>query len=311
MTTAIHKGRDGHFNERTWSSSQLQDFSAVDTSDNPNDLIKYLERSHASPLGARNRRSLLRILQPRSGEHILDFGCGIGCMTRALARRVGRNGRVIGFDNSRAMIQECRRRAQGIGKNLEFQLGDAHHMPYPEATFDACVVMSTLIHVANPPKALAEVFRVLKLGGRLVILEPDLDTLVLDIGDTVVSDGVTKVIRANVRNSGIGHQMPLLLRNASFTVLSVGTAAQHAADFHLANDCWRIESSFKRAVAVGMFSPHAARRMLRRLRQAGEELSFFAASAGFAALAIKPCHRDNSFFKSTISPAGKSANGTN
>jgi ubiquinone/menaquinone biosynthesis C-methylase UbiE len=108
-------------------------------------------------------------LQP--GEQALDVGCGTGALAMAVAQRVGRTGRVVGIDPSAQQIARARAKAARRHNPIEFQIAVIEQLPFPDQTFD--VVFSTLMmhHLPAPLKrqGLAEIARVLKPGGRLVI----------------------------------------------------------------------------------------------------------------------------------------------
>ena len=112
----------------------------------------------------------LRHADLRRGETVLDLGCGPGLEAMAVARVVGPEGRIIGVDMTPQMIEAARERAaeQGAG-NTEFLLGDIEALPLPEATAD--VVISNCVINLAPDKAavFAEMYRVLKPGGRFVV----------------------------------------------------------------------------------------------------------------------------------------------
>src|SRR5262245_63039488 len=78
--------------------------------------------------------------------HVLEVGCGTGAMLRALARRPDFSGRAIGVDQSPAFIGAARRltQAERVSDRLEFQVGDAHQLPFENAGFDT-VIAHTLI----------------------------------------------------------------------------------------------------------------------------------------------------------------------
>jgi len=103
-----------------------------------------------------------------AGERVLDIGCGSGGATRAAARVVGEDGMVVGIDTSPECIEVARARTPEEMPVL-FRRGDVQAMGnVPDRTFD-CVVASMLLEqVADLPRALAEVYRVLRPGGRLV-----------------------------------------------------------------------------------------------------------------------------------------------
>jgi ubiquinone/menaquinone biosynthesis C-methylase UbiE len=119
----------------------------------------------------RQRTANLARLQP--GDAVLDVGCGTGTLAMEVAHRVGRAGRVAGIDPGTQQIARARAKAARRHVPIEFQIGVIEQLPFPDQTFD--VVFSTLMmhHVPASLKrqGLAEIARVLKPGGRLVIAD--------------------------------------------------------------------------------------------------------------------------------------------
>ncbi len=119
----------------------------------------------------RQRTATLARMQP--GDAVLDVGCGTGTLAMEVARRVGRAGRVAGVDPGTEQIARARSKAARRNVPIEFQIGVIEQLPFPDQTFD--VVLSTLMmhHLPNTLKrqGLAEIARVLKPGGRLVIAD--------------------------------------------------------------------------------------------------------------------------------------------
>ena len=119
----------------------------------------------------RQKTASLASIQP--GEQVLDVGCGTGTLALEVARRAGRAGRVVGVDPSSEQIARARSKAARHKVPVDFQIGVIEHLAFPDQTFD--VVLSTLMmhHVPAPLKrqGLAEIARVLKPGGRLVIAD--------------------------------------------------------------------------------------------------------------------------------------------
>lgn len=106
------------------------------------------------------------------GDAALDVCCGTGDLTLELARRVGPSGRVIGSDFSERMLELARRKpAGGAAAAPTFDWADALELPYDDASFDAVTVGFGVRNLAELDRGLAEMSRVLRPGGRLVILE--------------------------------------------------------------------------------------------------------------------------------------------
>jgi len=119
----------------------------------------------------RQRTATMARLQP--GDAVLDVGCGTGTLALEVARRVGNTGRVAGIDPGAEQIARARAKAARRNAPIEFRVGVIEQLPFPDTTFD--VVLSTLMihHVPAPIKrqGLAEIARVLKPGGRLVMAD--------------------------------------------------------------------------------------------------------------------------------------------
>jgi ubiquinone/menaquinone biosynthesis C-methylase UbiE len=119
------------------------------------------------------RQRTINLARMQPGEQVLDVGCGTGTLAMEAARRVGRGGRVAGVDPGEQQITRARAKAARRHLPIEFQVGVIEQLPFPDQTFD--VVFSTLMmhHLPAPLKrqGLAEIARVLKPGGRLVIAD--------------------------------------------------------------------------------------------------------------------------------------------
>ncbi len=106
------------------------------------------------------------------GDVALDACCGTGDMALELARRVGPEGHVIGSDFSERMLDLARQKAAARGAgSVRFEWGDALDLSYDEGTFDAVTVGFGVRNFADVERGVRELARVLKPGGRLVILE--------------------------------------------------------------------------------------------------------------------------------------------
>jgi len=132
-------------------------------------LVNFVTLGHARIL----RSITLDHTQLEAGEKILDVGCGTGGVTIPAKQRVGSEGLTAGIDPSPEMIAVAKRKAVRAGLEIDFRVGVIESLPYEEGTFD--VVTSSLMMHHLPGhiqvKGLAEVMRVLKPGGRLLIAD--------------------------------------------------------------------------------------------------------------------------------------------
>jgi demethylmenaquinone methyltransferase/2-methoxy-6-polyprenyl-1,4-benzoquinol methylase len=113
------------------------------------------------------RRRAARSSGVGTGGSALDVACGSGKLTAELARKAGPDGLVTGLDFSIQMLEVARRDHPGI----EFIEGDALSLPFDDGTFDASTIAFGLRNLADPVRGLREMLRVVREGGRAVVLE--------------------------------------------------------------------------------------------------------------------------------------------
>ena len=119
------------------------------------------------------RAATVTAVAPRAGERVLDLAAGTGTSSEALART---GARVIAADFSKGML-EVGREKHADDQRIEFVFADAQALPFGDDEFDAVTISFGLRNVADPHRALAEMFRVSKPGARIVICEFSKPTL--------------------------------------------------------------------------------------------------------------------------------------
>lgn len=109
----------------------------------------------------------------KKGQHALDVAGGTGDLTYTLSQQVGPTGKVILSDINPDMLEQGRQRLidRGIAGNVEFVEANAEDLPFDDNQFHAITIAFGLRNVTNHSKALSSMFRVLKPGGRLLVLE--------------------------------------------------------------------------------------------------------------------------------------------
>lgn len=106
-----------------------------------------------------------------AGDDALDVCCGTGDLALELRRRVGPAGRVVGLDFSAPMLALAARKSTAAGATVEWLEGNALELPFGDASFDAATVGFGVRNVADVPRAIREMARVVRPGGRVAILE--------------------------------------------------------------------------------------------------------------------------------------------
>lgn len=126
-------------------------------------------------LGIPFRKETLRHAALKSGEKVLDVGCGTGVLTRMAAEAVGPYGKAIGIDPAPKMIGLARKNAAFFSNSSEFRLAAIENLPFGNETFDAVLSSVMIHHLPSDLKhaGLLEVKRVLKPGGRLIVVDLD------------------------------------------------------------------------------------------------------------------------------------------
>jgi len=119
------------------------------------------------------KRYTIQHANARPGHVILDLAGGTGDLTREFARLVGKRGRVVLADINAAMLEHGRRRLvdAGVGGNVSIAQVNAEKLPFEDNTFDRVSIAFGLRNVTDKDAALAEMCRVLKPGGKVLILE--------------------------------------------------------------------------------------------------------------------------------------------
>jgi len=115
---------------------------------------------------------MLRVLDLPHADRLLDAGGGTGRVAEAIRPYVDW---VVVVDVSRQMLAQARQ------KDLTATSTETEYLPFPDGTFDRVLMVDALHHVLNQAETIRELYRVLKMGGRLVIEEPDLRTLAVKL----------------------------------------------------------------------------------------------------------------------------------
>jgi ubiquinone/menaquinone biosynthesis C-methylase UbiE len=184
-------------------------------------IATVLEIRGRHPQQVRIRSTYLDAAPGWTGARVLEVGCGTGVVSRDLARRVGSGGSVMGVDPSPWLLREAERLARAeYLTNLEFTRGDARDLDLPSASFDAAVAHTVLCHVPDAPALIAELARVTRPGGHLILFDGDYAANTINHPDGPTTERIVAAWLENVvHDSRIMRRAPELFRRAGLELV--------------------------------------------------------------------------------------------
>ena len=159
---------------------------------------KSLNQTYAAPEIALQRKKTIEAVNIQAGESILDIGCGTGFLTSDMAPIVTESGQIIAIDPKPTMVKAAKQRCTEYAQ-VKVRQGNVTSIPSKNNQFDLVTCTQVLLYVEDIDKALSEIYRVLKPGGRAAILEtdwqgvvinsnfPELTRTIIDAWDTTVA----------------------------------------------------------------------------------------------------------------------------
>ena len=159
---------------------------------------------------------IIKQLDIKSGSITLDIGTGTGILLPLLHNVLGNEGKIVGLDISERMLQQARLKNQE--DNMNYLQAAVEEIPLLEETFDMAICYASFPHFANKPRALSEIARVLKQGGRLIVCHTEgrqtINQLHQSIGGAVKHDMIPDAAK-----------MRLLLSSAGMTNIDIQDSA--------------------------------------------------------------------------------------
>lgn len=179
-------------------------------------LGDYLEELAEDPFLRGVAIRSLRLMRLGPGQRVLDAGCGTGVLLEALARAVGPTGCLVGLDHNPAFLAEARQRieATDVSEVVELREGDALALPFADASFDGSHCERVLMHLEEPGRAVAELARVTRPGGWVVVAEPDYGALRTDHPDQEAIRAIYEATIAPFQSPTVGLEVFRLMADA-------------------------------------------------------------------------------------------------
>lgn len=172
---------------------------------------------YVTPDVAAQRQQVLRALGLRPGERVLDVGSGPGFLAAAIGETVGPSGRVCGVDVSEPLVALAATHCAHLPW-VDFRRGGATKIPFPDSHFDVAVSTQVLEYVKDVDTALAELHRVVRPGGRVLILDTDWDSLVWHTPNRERMDRILAAWDEHLADPYLPRTLAHRLRRAGFQV---------------------------------------------------------------------------------------------
>ena len=179
------------------------------------ELARRIEATYATPDISATRTAVFRAAAPRQGQRCLDVGCGPGYLTRELALAVGSTGGVLGVDVSDSMLALAQQRCGGLSQ-VKLANVDARKLPVGDEALDLACALQVYCYVKELDEALAELHRVIKCGGRAIILDTDLSGIVWESGNRARMEKVLRASDAHAAWPDLPRILPQRLKRAGF-----------------------------------------------------------------------------------------------
>jgi ubiquinone/menaquinone biosynthesis C-methylase UbiE len=184
-------------------------------------LSRRVEATYMTPEVVEQRRVEFAVLKLKPGEDVLDIGSGPGLFAAEAAVVVGAAGSVYGVDPSEGMLAISVGRAVPVAGSAPttFLKGDAGALPFADQSFDAAVAVQVYEYVADMRSALGEAHRVLRPGGRLLVVDTDWDSVVWRSGDPARMRRVLAAWDDHLVDPHLPRTLTGLLLDAGFAVV--------------------------------------------------------------------------------------------
>jgi SAM-dependent methyltransferase len=140
-----------------------------------------------SKIHIKRQQMAIKNLDVKKGQKIIDVACGVGKSLPILSKKVGIDGEVVGIDITRGMIDESRKRTKQL-KNVILKKCGVDKIPFKAGSFDGVICTNAFHHFYKPVTMLREIKRIMKKGGKIVIIDMSRDTKKAIALDTKLRD---------------------------------------------------------------------------------------------------------------------------
>lgn len=248
---------------------------------------KKTDRAYQTPDVMRQRMRTLEALHLKAGDFVLDVGCGSGLLAEEMATLVGADGCVVGVDSSQDMLALAKRRCSDLPQ-VHLKQSKAENLPEKANSFDAAACVQVLLYLSDVPAALSEMYRVLKPGGRIAIIETDWRGTVLNSFDDSLTRKMLAAWDKEVASPNLPVRLGPLMTVQGFSAVSVD--AFPIVNTSFTPGSWSIamlDQFAQTAREQGAVSTADSEAWLRDIQDKGAEGSYFFCVNRFIFTAVK------------------------
>ncbi len=264
------------------------EFIDVDHASSPQGYVECMDAQHGMDFIQMYKRRARTLLDLQPGLRVLDVGSGTGEDACEIARLVAPTGGVIGLDYSQTMVDEAQQRCQDLHLPAKFVQGDARRLSFADNTFDRCYASKTFQHLPDPQQALAEMIRVTRPGGLMLIVDPDHGTHLLDTPYPAVTERFFHFRASGIRQPGIAHQMYALCKDQGLIDIQVEPLTWISTDYEQVHPLLRFVEGMRLAQEHGIVTREEAESWIAHVEESASNGRFFHAITYFITLARKP-----------------------
>lgn len=214
----------------------------------------------------------------KPGDKVLDVGCGPGTDTIPLAQYVGSTGEVYGVDNDSMMIADAEKRTEQAGIKLwvTHKQAEAYSLPFESDYFDSCRSERLFQHLLNPALVLAEMIRVTKSGGWIVVLDTDWGSSGIDTEEIDLERRLTRFNADHMYNNGYaGRQLYRLFKTQGLKQVTYEVFPLVITNYAFSRQIADMDKLEREALVQGIITEHELRRIQMNLELADANGIFF------------------------------------
>lgn len=262
-------------------------FSDVDSMVNPFHAVEEMDKMRSQGGIQAIKTRALRYLDLKAGEKVLDIGCGSGDDVRRIAECVSPGGRVVGIDSSRTMIEAAEKRTPTGRSDVRYLVKDVHNLEFEDSTFDGVWCERTLQHVNDPARVIQESRRVLSDGGRMVLIDSDWETFVINHPDRALTRKILNSFCDSIAHGWSGRSLLGLCSRAGFKSTEIFAETAFSSDFNLLFEGMNFSGFLQELRTGGTLSEVELDRWSNDLKAADVNSTFFFAVTLFCVCARK------------------------